>query len=191
MRRTATWGSMAAHTHAITVEEFERFVDLPENADRLFEYIGGEIAEVPSNPVVSQIAARISYWIMHYLMQNPIGVVTGKAGGYMVAGERYAPDVAFISNAKGALAPKGYNPNPPDLAVEVVSPTDKPEKIRVKMVHYLAAGVMLWIVNPETKTVEVYTPGPHVKTVGIDGTLDGGGVLPGFTLAVKAIFPDA
>ena len=50
---------MAVGTGRLTVEEFDRWVDLPENADRLFEYIGGEIVEVPSNPYVSEVAGLI------------------------------------------------------------------------------------------------------------------------------------
>ena len=77
--------------------EFEAFIDLPENAERFFEFIGGEILEVPSNTYSSKIASRISGFIFMYLLQNDIGHLTGEQGGYMVFGERYAPDVAFIS----------------------------------------------------------------------------------------------
>src|SRR5258708_32863631 len=85
----------------LTVEEFDRLVDLPENADRLFEYIGGEAIEVPSNPKVSEIAATIITAINVHLDQQRIdGHVTGEAGGYKISRERYPPDVASISASR-------------------------------------------------------------------------------------------
>lgn len=182
---------MVVQTRRMTVEEFELFVDLPENADRLFEYIGGEPIEVPSNPFVSEIASRINYWITHYLMQNDIGHITGEAGGYMVAGERYAPDVAYISKAQQPELPqRGYNPIPPDLAVEVLSPSNEPDDMQIKINNYLLAGTVVWLVNPAKKHVTVFSPGRPAQRINVQGTLDGGDILPGFALAVKDIFPD-
>ncbi len=117
---------MAVQSKRYTVEEFDHFVDLPENADKLFEYIGGEIVEVPSNPYSSEISARMSYWITDYALKHKSGHVTGEGGGYMVSGERYAPDVAYIAKSRQEkLAERGYNPLPPDLAVEVLSPSSR------------------------------------------------------------------
>ena len=98
-----------------TIDEFEVFTNLPENADKLFELIGGEIFEVPSNPYVSELAMIIGALLLAFVKKHKLGHVTGEAGGYMVSGERYAPDVAFISYEKQPeLAKSGYNPNPPD-----------------------------------------------------------------------------
>src|SRR5262245_14237609 len=108
----------------VSIEEFDRFVELPENADKLFEYIGGEIVEVPSNPYAYKISSLFIIEFGIYLRTNEIGHVTGEAGGYMVAGEKYAPDAAFISyDRQPQLAQSGYNPNAPDLAVEVDFPS--------------------------------------------------------------------
>ena len=110
-------------TPLFTLEQFEAFINMPENTDKVFEFIAGEIVEVPSNPYVSAISAQIIFLIKLFLHQHKIkGHVTGEAGGYMVAGERYTPDVAYISYEKQPqLAKSGYNPNPSDLAVEVIS----------------------------------------------------------------------
>jgi Uma2 family endonuclease len=182
---------MAIRAH-VTPEEFERFVGLPENADRLFELIGGEIVEVPSNAYASEFGSTISFHLKLFLRDRGIkGHVTGEAGGYMVSGERYAPDVAYISALKQPqLAREGYNPNPPDLAVEVDFPStyESQRNLRVKIVNYLAAGTVVWAVYPETKTVEVFVPGQPVKILDEEGTLDGGDVLPGFKLPVREIF---
>jgi len=181
---------MAIEAQKMRVNEFDEWVLLPQNADNLFEYIGGEIVKVPSNPYSSSIASEISFHIKLYLREQKIeGHVTGEQGGYMVSGERYAPDVAYLSKAKQEpLVRTGYNPNPPDLAVEVVSPSDTERKLTVKTANYLAAGTVVWIVRPDEKLVEVFAPGQAVKILQADDTLDGGAVLPGFELALKTIF---
>ena len=176
-----------------TLEEFERIIDLPENADKLFEFIGGEIVEVPSKPYASAIGYNVGTEIGLYVQDNKLGHVTGEAGGYMVAGERYAPDVAFISYARQpALAREGYNPNPPDLAIEVEFPTSTQSErnLRIKLANYLAVGTVVWVVYPETREIEVYLPGHPVKILGMNEVLPGGDVLPGFEMAVRDIFAE-
>ncbi len=177
----------------ITQADFEAFIHLPENLDRTFELVGGEIIEVPSNPFVSKIAAKIILFLGMYLLNNDSGHVTGEAGGYRVNGELYAPDVAYISYARQPeLAHKGYNPNPPEIAVEVISDADSRDEqatLRRKLANYLAAGVLVWVVNPYDRFIEVYLPGKPVVVLDENGTLDGGEILPGFTLPVKDIFP--
>lgn len=177
----------------VTLAEFEAFIERPENDDRIFEFIGGEIVQVPSNPFVSKIAMLIGAALLFYLNKNDIGHVTGEAGGYVVNGERYAPDVAYISYARQPqLARKGYNPNPPELAVEIISdPTSSAEQdsLRRKVANYVMAGVLVWVVNPYERYVEVYQPGKTVRIFDENAALDGGDVLPGLNLLVKDIFP--
>ena len=183
---------MAIQIKRDTAKEFEKFINLPENVDKLFEFIGGEVVEVPSNPYSSQIATRISTYIGMYLLKNNIGHLTGEAGGYRIGGERYAPDVAFIAKEKQSHLPaEGYNPNPPDLAVEVVSPSDSERLLSIKIGNYLACETTVWVVRPDVAEVEIYRPGQPVKIVAKGGALDGGNILPGFTLALNDIFPQS
>ena len=77
---------------------------------------------------------------------------------------------------------------PPDLAVEVVSPTDRASKIADKVANYLLAGTLLWYVYPDEQQIKVYKSGQPARTLGIDDVLDGDRVLPGFKLVVKDIF---
>lgn len=184
---------MALQISHMTVEEFDIFAELPQNRDKMLEYIGGEVVEVPSNPAASRFSQIVAGEMYIYLKSNPIGHLTGEAGGYMVSGERYAPDVAYISKAKQPdLAQRGYNPLPPDLAVEVDFPStyESQRELRTKIVNYLAAGTVVWLVLSETKEVEVYVLGQPRKLLTLDNTLDGDDVLPGFKLAVKTIFTD-
>jgi Uma2 family endonuclease len=182
---------MAVQTRRLTAEEFDRFAVSPETGDRLFEYIGGEVVEVVSNQRSSAIAYRIGGALSAYLQQHEIGFLTGADGGYMIGGERYIPDIAFVSQARQAEpTEEAYSPIPPDLVVEVLSPSNSEKDIRVKVVNYLSAGAVVWVVDPEWKVVEVYTPNQVVKKVRLDGLLEGGNLLPGFKLAVKDIFKE-
>lgn len=182
---------MTFYESIYTIEQFEAFIGLPQNAEKLFELIGGEIVEVPSNPFASKIAGIILTFFNLYLFDHPLGHVTGEAGGYMIGTERYAPDVAFITyERQPELAQEGYNPNPPNLAVEIISSsrTAELDQLRVKISHYLAVGTIVWVVYPAARRVEVYAPGQPVKIFRENDTLDGGAALPGFTLAVSRIF---
>lgn len=106
----------------MTVSEFDRYV---LGVDDDYEYIAGEVVAVVSNNYSSQIALLIGAFITVFVNKHNLGWLTGADGGYMVNGERYIPDVGFISRAKQPeISHDTYNPNPPELAVEVVSPTE-------------------------------------------------------------------
>lgn len=182
---------MAIERQIVTTQQFETYINRPENADKLFELIAGEIVEVPSNPYVSQLSLLIGALILTFVRKHKLGHVTGEAGGYMIGGERYAPDVAYISSVKQPqLVKEGYNPNPPDLAVEVISSNSSAElnKLRVKITNYHAVGTVVWVVKPEDKQIEVHMAGKAVIVYGEDDTLSGGDVLPGFEMSLAEIF---
>ncbi|HEX3054121.1 MAG TPA: hypothetical protein VHP83_25935, partial [Aggregatilineaceae bacterium] len=79
---------MAVQSKRYTVEEFDELVMLPENADKLLEYVGGEIVEVVSNNYSSKIAMRIGARLVLFVEEKGLGHVTGADGGYKVLGER-------------------------------------------------------------------------------------------------------
>jgi Uma2 family endonuclease len=184
---------VSSRIQRITSEQFDVFINQPENARARFELTNGEINEVPSNPYASKIAATILGYIFMYLLENDIGHITGEAGGYRVGDDQYAPDVAFISYAtQEHLAQSGYNPNPPDLAVEVISDasnTVEQQQLRLKLSNYLAHAVVVWVVNTDSKTVEVHQAGMPSQVFNMSETLDGGMILPDFTLPIQNIFP--
>lgn len=174
----------------VSIAEFEAMVNDPANGDRKFELIGGEIIEVPSNAYSSFIAINIATALRHYVRANHIqGYVTGEQGGYMVYGERYAPDVAYIAKARQPeLARRGYNPNPPELAVEVLSPDDSPKDTRIKLSNYLAAGTVVWVVDTDALTVEIHTPQAPVQIIEAGGVIDGGALFPDLQLSLDEVF---
>ncbi len=179
---------MVLRIEPITTEAFNRFIMQPENVERNFELIAGEIVEKPvSSPRASVIAAWIMSRVTLFVDNHDLGHSTGADGGYVVSGERYIPDGAFISkDRQPQISAEAYNPLAPDLALEVLSPANTDEEIRVKVSNYLAAGTVVWVVDPG-KRVEVYRPGQPVQILGAGDTLDGGAMLPGFKLAVSDI----
>ena len=180
---------MAIQNIAHTLAEFEALIALPENADRRFEFIDGEIIEVPSNPFSSEIAIIIAAALLAFVRSKKLGRVTGEGAGYIVAGRRLSPDVAFVAaDRQDQLAREGYNPIAPDLAVEVISPTDRQPAIRRKLAVYAEAGVVVWLIYPSRRIIEIYAPDQPVEIVTIEDSLNGGDVLPDFSLPVRDIF---
>ncbi len=183
---------MPAERQRYTTAEFEAIMNLPENAGKILELIDGEIVEkMASNPYSSRVSVRISRFVDIFVEEHDLGHVTGEAGGYHISEYNdFAPDVAFISKARQPSLPRrGFNPVPPDLAVEVISPSDSFSDVIKKVRTYLRYGTRLvWVVDPEEQIVMVYTP-TTTFTVGLEGELDGGEVLPGFKLRVSDIFP--
>jgi Uma2 family endonuclease len=151
---------------------------------------------MPSNPYSSAIGIRIAVKLSIFVDQHDLGHVTGEQGGYNLSDDTtVAPDVAFISRQRQPQLPsRGFNPVPPDLAVEVLSPSDldNPQRrIQDKIDIYREIGIpLLWLVYPERKAIEVYADGELTATLGIDDTLTGGDVLPDFQLPIKDIFKD-
>lgn len=182
---------MVIEQKKVSYDEYEAFVSRPENADKIFELIDGEIVEKMPSFTPSRIGSRINHLISSYLDEHDIGYVTGEAGGYKMSAENtFNPDVGYISKARLPEEPDREAPVPPDFAVEVKSPTDRKREMRRKAEKYLEYGTRLvWLVFPEEQQVEVYSLlEEDVITVDMSGVLDGKDVLPGFTLAVKDIF---
>jgi Uma2 family endonuclease len=103
------------------------------------------------------------------------------------------PDVAFISNARmPSLKVLEEDPAPeiaPDLAVEVLSRSNTKKEMDRKLADYFRAGVgLVWFIDPRARTAEAYTSPARRKAIGSDGSLDGGKVLPGFSLKLKDLF---
>lgn len=184
---------MAVSIQRYTVEEFFDLIRQPENADRHFEYISGEVVEVVSSGYSSKVAALIVHYLVAFaIIENNLGAVTGADGGYMVSGEAYIPDAAFMSHERQQMPEytEGYNVLAPDLAVEVLSPGNSPRQIATKVVNYLNAGTVVWVAAPEDQTITVYTPRESPLTLTGDDLLTGGNVLEGFSVAVSALFPE-
>ncbi len=176
-----------------TVDEFEQFIDLPENADRLFELIDGEIAEKVPTEEHSIVAGNIYAALRAFVKPRNLGRVLFEVRHQLTGDTENSrlPDVEFTRAERvQPVVKRGAVPQLPDLAVEVKSPTDRAAVMRRKALYYLENGVQLvCLVYPDTQRIEVLGP-DTLKTLIMGDTLDGGDVLPGFTLSVKDVFEE-
>jgi Uma2 family endonuclease len=176
----------------ITVDEFERFLHLPENQERLFELIHGEIIEKMPTEEHGYIAALLITILNNFVMPRKLGIVAVEAR-HRVPGDAYnalMPDVSFSAGPR-PLVREGAVLQMPDLAIEIQSPDDTVKAMREKAAYYLANGTRLvWLVFPRKRYVEVYCPGEEMEVALGGDVLDGRNVLPGFTLSVEEIFTD-
>jgi Uma2 family endonuclease len=173
----------------MTAEEFAVYALLPENADKRLEWHHGKVVELVSSMQPSKISLRMMSVVESFVYDHDLGYTTTTDGGYIVNGAQYIPDGAYVSYTRDpGTANHAYNPITPDLAIEVISPSDRPGDVSGKIVDYMLAGTVVWLVDPEEETVDVFVPGqPHVRLT-VDDTLDGGTTLPGFSLPLKRIF---
>ena len=183
---------MALREKLYTFEEFWEIVMLPENVERRLELDEGIIVDMgSSSPTNTVIAMRMGYFLNAFVIPNDLGYVTGADGGFRLAPKTFRiPDVGFISKQRVSTLPKRFE-IAPDLAVEIVSPD---EDVFRKANEYIEAGTqMVWAVYASEKRVYIFRPNQdgtlNVQTYNQDDTLDGGDVLPGFTLRVSDIFP--
>ncbi len=170
-----------------SMEEFEAFIAEPENDDRLFELINGEIIEVsPGRTSNSGFPHIISFEVRLFCRDNDIVCyISGSDGAYKVGNNVVVPDFAY---KRTPLSDEYPDTAPPLWVVEIISPTDKAPDIRDKRQIYRRAGILLWEFYGPSKSIDVYAPGQPLREAGIDDVLDVGDLIPGFTLAVKTIF---
>lgn len=175
-----------------TVDEFERVYLSPEQSDRLFELINGEVHEKMPTQQHGLIASNINLELALYARQTKTGRPGIEVRHHIPDDKRNSrlPDVSFVCT-KGPLVEQGSVSGMPDLAVEIKSPTDTITEMRETAAYYVANGSRLvWLVYPNYRLVEVYRPEADVEILGEEDTLTGGDVLPGFTLAVRTLFAD-
>lgn len=185
---------MVAREKLYTVEEFWEIASLPENEDRLLEWEDGVIIDMGSSRRINTVtAARIIYFLNAFVLPRNLGLLTGPDAGYELHYVKRVrrPDAAFLS-IKYGIELVGVEFNiAPDLAVEVVSPH---EDVFKKAREYLQSGTrIVWAVYADEKMVYVFhlDADGSLRSVpfGMEDTLDGGDVLPGFALAVSDVFP--
>ncbi len=182
---------MVVEKKLVSVQEFEAFTALPENRDRHFELIHGEIVEKMPTEQHGMIALKIGSRILSYVEQNQRGRVAVEVRHQMPGDPHNArmPDISYVADAARPVVERGAVPQMPDLAVEIKSPDDTYREMREKADYYLANGArMVWLIYPEKRLVEVHTTADFLPLTEAD-TLDGGEVLPGLSLPVRDIFP--
>ena len=141
-----------------------------------------------------EVVVNLSSEVWGFVRPRRLGrVVASDAGVRLERGPDTVrePDIAFISAERLPLGERvrGYAEVAPDLVVEVVSPSDRPAPVHDKALMWLRYGVRLvWVVNPQTRTIVVMPAEGPAQTLYDDDILDGGEVLPGFTCPVRDVF---
>ncbi len=179
-------------TKPVTAEEY--FL-MPQPADGVkHELIRGEVVEMP-NPGLEhgEVQGNIYALLKQHLRGTRQGRVFVESGAVVdrnldtVRG----PDVSYYSKERLPLDLRvvAYHDQPPDLCVEVASPSNSKRKLREKVKEYFFAGVRLvWLVEPDDRSVTVLTAPDEGRTLYDETRLDGGDVLPGFACTVSDLF---
>jgi Uma2 family endonuclease len=158
------------------------------------ELIRGELIEMsPAGYEHGRLAAEIAGILRDFVKPRSLGAITGAETGFLL--ERNpdtvrAPDVGFICTDR--LPPKklsGFFEGPPDLAVEILSPSDRASEVIAKVREWLTAGCKtVWIVDPETETITVHEGKERISELGKSDSLNGSDILSGFSVPVKVVF---
>jgi len=186
---------MTTQERLYTIDDLRRIEDMPENKDKLFELIKGVIYEVAyPSPTHNLIIQEIQTPLRSFAKSKKLGFVFTDTVSYSLPnGDEFAPDVSFVSYKRQSLPLPTRFKFAPDMAVEVASPSNWERELQNKTESMLQCGTkFVWIAYPASKIVDVCHLTPdgslNIRKVGIDSTLDGEDVLPGFMLAVRDIF---
>ncbi len=179
--------STTTQTHLMTVQEFMNIDDEPNR----HELIKGELLTMPPPKFEhGSVAANLTFLLGQHVRANRLGKVLGE-GGFKIESDPdtvLGPDVSFVSTDRIRLSPEGYHDGPPDLAVEVISPSERRGRIERKLALYLETGARsVWHVDPRRRTVEVISSTGDRRTLHENDELVDDAV-PGFRVKVSEIF---
>ncbi len=168
----------------MTLEEFL------ENDVEGYEYVKGELIPMAA---ASRRHGRISVNILRYLdptvYDNNLGELYTAETSFKVGERVLKPDVAFVASEQLDIDEDKGLPIPPDLAIEIVSPSDMQSHVAQKALAYLDAGTRcVWVLEPVSQTVTVYKSETDIKTLTREDTLTGEDVVPGFSCPVELLF---
>ena len=159
------------------------------------ELIRGVLCETMSTGIEhGKIVMDLGYELNAFIKSRQFGLLVGSDSGVWLERDPDTvrePDIAFFSAERMPLDARitGYAEMAPDLVVEVASPSDSRREVYDKAHMWLSHGVRLvWVVHPETRTVDVHRPNHAVATLSDEDALDGLDVLPGFACEVSAVF---
>lgn len=166
--------------------------------EALYEVVNGEKREVaPMGAFAATIASMLSGWLNAFAAPRKLGFAVTETvfeWSSPTGKQQRRPDVAFVRFDRWQPPPDWHDDPPvflvvPNLAVEVVSPTNKADEVETKIVDYSAAGVeLVWVIYPRQRRVYVHDSPANAKVLLHTDELDGGNVLPGFRLKVADLF---
>jgi len=183
--------SLPPTTHLLTAEDL---YDLPDDGFHKYELVNGRlVVSEPPGHEHGSIALFIGARLLAFVEPRRLGAVAVESGYVLRRGPDTVrgPDVTFLRRARLPAPEEAHKfiEGAPDLAVEVVSPGDRAGEIARKVAGYLASGTRLvWVVYPRKRLVVVHTPDGGKRLMRESESLDGAGVLPGFTLPLADVF---
>ena len=173
---------------------FERYTFEDPRDDSHQELDRGEVITTPPPGGLPGVAClKAGRRLGNFVEENDRGTVTSNGTGFIT--ERgpdsvRGPDIAHWSKEKLPVVPVGYIEVPPDLLVEVLSPSNTSKQIRGKLRGYFAKGVrMVWVIAPEDRTLTIYRTPDEGRLVHESAPVTGDDVLPGFTCRVNDLLP--
>lgn len=183
---------MSTPTHHITTAE--QLLNAPSDLGWC-ELVRGELIMVsPAKGRHGLIAVRITHALVSFLETKELGQVFDSSTGFFLARDPdtvRAPDVSFVT--KERLKEQdldAFLEGAPDLAVEVLSPSNTAAEMRNRMKEFFAAGCrVVWIVDPHQRSVVIHRPNAGPVILAEDDTLTEEELLPGFSLIVREVFP--
>ena len=182
---------MATTTKLMTAEEL---LEMPDDGFR-YELVRGELVKMPPAGHMSAFYEQnVGIELGAFVKANKLGRVYSASGGFRLESDPdtvLAPDAAFVRQERVEAIGDGdgYFPGPPDLAIEVISPSDRYTEVEAKVKEWFNAGtLMVLVVNPRNRTVRVHGSPTGSVLLTEEDTLDGGDVVPGWRLPVADIF---
>ena len=191
----APWAEIVPGYGPVTVDVL---LTVPADGYR-YEVVEGVLVRMAGSGLdATTIAGLLLIALGSFVYTHRLGLVTGADGVYKFPGAETGllPDVGFVDASKVALIPDRRKPVPfsPDLAIEVVSPDQKPDEMAAKARTYVQGGTpLVWVVWPQSAHIDVWrsgNPAAPAATLHIGDMLDGEDVVPGFTHPVAAVFAD-
>ena len=161
-----------------------------ENDFEGYEYVKGELVPMAAAAIVhGEIGSNIHLILGMYVREKKLGRLYIVETTFQLGDRVVKPDIAFVSTERLSEDKlKGYA-DAPDLAIEIVSPTDKHYDVTDKALAYLKAGTRLvWVIEPIMKTVMIYRSETDSTLLNYEDTLTGEDVVPGFSCPVAELF---
>ena len=180
---------MATQLRTMTADEL---LAMPEDGIRR-ELVQGELREMsPAGGDHGEIGMRLTWRLAQHVESAGLGVSYTSDTGFRLARDPdtvRCPDVSFVSKAR-YVRTKGVVEGAPDLAIEIVSPSDRYDEVLEKVDDYLDAGTrMVVVVHPPKRTATVYRSKNDYVVLSESDVLDGGDVVPGWSVPLRLIFP--
>jgi len=175
----------------------EELQSLPEDG-YIHELVDGELVMRPKNSFQHEgISGRLTAAVYDFSRSHRLGVVTGSSAGHWMFNRNCrAPDISFIPKAR--LQTLGFKPTSKkfflgvlDLVVEILSPNNTRQEIDSRLRDFFASGTQIvWIIDPETESLEICHSLTERKLLGSGGELDGEHLFPGFRYPLPNLFKE-